>query len=137
MRILYPRCLFFPRFIHATLYAFLLFFFFFFAILAVLDGGSRRLGTTKGGCHYFVTPHDLHTDLEFEDIVLSVLDRLYLVPCFIFSLLWSCTVSLLKGQGETVDIWRIKGKLRENKETKKLNSHDPYLEDEVKLVLYP
>lgn len=54
--------------------------FFFFALLTVLDGGSRRLGTTKGGCHYFVTPHDLHTDLEFEDIILSVLDRLRLVP---------------------------------------------------------
>lgn len=31
----------------------------------------------------------------------------------------------------------MKGKLREDKETKKLNSHDPCLEDEVKLVLYP
>lgn len=51
--------------------------------------------------------------------------------------IWSCTVSLLKGQGEAVEIWRMKGKLRENKETKKLNGYDPYWEEEVKLVRYP
>lgn len=76
MRILYPRCLFF----HVSYMLHYMLFCSFFAILTVLDGGSRRLGTTKGGCHYFVTPHDLHTNLEFEDIVLSVLDRLCLVP---------------------------------------------------------
>lgn len=31
----------------------------------------------------------------------------------------------------------MKGKLRENKETKKLNGYDPYWEEEVKLVRYP
>jgi hypothetical protein len=48
-----PLTFFTSRFIHATLHAFsALFFLYFIYSTHGLDGGSRRLGTTKGGCHY-------------------------------------------------------------------------------------
>ena len=77
MRILYPRCLFFPRFIHATLHAFSALF---FGSTHGFGWWLTASGYYQGRLSQIVTPNDLHTDLEFEDIVLSVLDRLCLVP---------------------------------------------------------
>lgn len=69
-----PLSLFF-RFIHATLHAFSALFLFY-----GFGWWLTASGYYQGRLSLFVTPHDLHMDLEFEDIVLSVLDRLCLVP---------------------------------------------------------
>ena len=78
MRILYPVELFFTPVSYMPHYMlFLLFFFLFYSLFGWWLTAS---GYYQGGLSLFVTPHDLHMDLEFEDIVLSVLDRLCLVP---------------------------------------------------------
>lgn len=59
---------------------YMLFLLFFFCSTHGFGWWLTASGYYQGRLSLFVTPNDLHTDLEFEDIVLSVLDRLCLVP---------------------------------------------------------
>jgi hypothetical protein len=150
VRILYPRSFFFV--LHFTTHAATLLppppFFFLFRFSVWMEGGSRRLGTTKGGYHcsrclmICIWIWSLKICLYCLFLITSALS-----PSSPFSFrlghtwddlaVYSITYHLLsKGQGRTVKNERDL-EAKEKRSKSRNNDHDPCWEAEVKLYSIP